>query len=172
MQVKYVSKNYKISNNFKEVIERKLEKLAKYFSHDYDIKVACSEQGNDQKLEITINANGLFLRGEVVGDNMYNNIDLALPKIERQILKNTARYKNKFKQAERMEFIDQFEETPAEKLVKVKRFDLEPITVEDAKAQMDALDHSFYVFLNVNTGLVSVMYKRTDGNVGLIEVTH
>ena len=172
MQVKYVSKNYKISNNFKEVIEKKLDKLEKYFSHDYDVKVACTEQGNDQKLEITVNANGLFIRSEVVGDNMYNNIDLALPKIERQILKNTARYKNKFKQAERMEFIDQFEETPAEKLVKVKRFDLEPITVEDAKAQMDALDHSFYVFLNVNTGLVSVMYKRTDGNVGLIEVTH
>lgn len=172
MKIKYVAKNYKISDNFKEVIERKLEKIQKYFNSDYEIKVACTEQGNDQKLEITINANGLFIRSEVTSDNMYNNIDLALPKIERQILKNTARFKNKFKRLERPEFIDQFEDAVQEKLVKVKRFDLEPVTVDMAIAQMEALEHTFYVFLNVETGLVSVVYKRADNNIGLIEVTH
>ncbi len=172
MSIKYVAKNYKISDNFKEVIERKLEKIEKYFNNDYDIKVACTEQGKDQKLEITINANGLFIRSEVVSDNMYNNIDLALPKIERQILKNTSRFKNKFKKLERLEFLDEFEESPEEKLVKVKRFDLEPITVESAIAQMDALEHTFFVFVNVVTGLVSVVYRRADNNIGLIEVTH
>lgn len=172
MKVKYVAKNYKISDNFKEVIERKLEKIEKYFNSDYDVKIACTEQGNDQKLEITINANGLFIRSEVTSDNMYNNIDLALPKIERQILKTTARFKNKFKRLERLEFLDEFVNDPEEKLVKVKRFDLEPVTVDMAIAQMEALEHTFYVFLNVETGLVSVVYKRADNNIGLIEVTH
>jgi len=174
MKIKYYSKDYKISDKFKEIIEKKLNKLSKYFPKDYDIKVCCTTQGNDDKLEITINADGLFLRSEVTSDEMYNNIDLALPKIEKQIVKNNGKYKQKFKNVERdmFEFLTEMPNIVPEKVVKTKRFELEPIMVADAEAQMEALGHSFYVFLNAETGLVSVLYKRNDNHLGMIEITY
>ena len=102
MEIKYVAKNYKISDKLKDIIEKKLDKLEKYFNKDVDIKVACIEQNDTCKLEVTINSAGLFIRSEVSSDNMYNNIDLAMPKLERQIIKNNKKYKNKF--AEKVSF--------------------------------------------------------------------
>ena len=174
MDIKYVARNYKISDKLKDIIEKKLEKLEKYFNKDVDIKVACSEQNDRCKLEITINSSGLFLRSEVESDNMYNNIDLALPKLERQIVKNNKKYKNKF--AERVafdtfEFIEKEPEVEKSKVVKTKSFELDPISVDDAEAYMEAVGHNFYVFLNGETGEINVLYKRNDGNLGLIEVT-
>ena len=65
MKIKYVAKNYKISDRFKEVLERKLEKLDKYFPKGCDAKVNCTEQNDIEKLEITLNADNMFVRGEV-----------------------------------------------------------------------------------------------------------
>ena len=79
MEIKYVSKNYKISDKFKDIVEKKLSKLEKYFNRDVDVKVACLEQNDTCKLEITINSRGLFIRSEVSSDNMYNNIDIFVP---------------------------------------------------------------------------------------------
>ncbi len=173
MDIKYVSKNYKISDKFKDVIEKKLSKLEKYFSKDVDCKVACTEQNDMCKLEITINSAGLFLRSEVTSDNMYNNIDMALPKLEKQIVKNNKKYKNKFAErvvADALEFLETEPEPVNSKVVKTKTFELDPISVDDAISYMEAVDHNFYVFLNGETGEVNVVYKRNDGNYGLIEV--
>ena len=173
MEIKYIAKNYKISDKLKDVIEKKLSKLEKYFNKDVEIKVSCIEQNDNCKLEITINSAGLFIRSEVTSDNMYNNIDLAMPKLERQIVKNNQKFKNKF--AERsFDAYEFLEEAPVEKkknVVKKKSFELAPISIEDAEAYMDAVGHDFYVFLNGETGEVNVLYRRNDGNLGLIEVT-
>ncbi|MGN0961632.1 MAG: ribosome hibernation-promoting factor, HPF/YfiA family [Christensenellales bacterium] len=173
MEIKYIAKNYKISDKFKDVIEKKLSKLEKYFNRDVDVKVACTEQNDRQKLEITINSAGLYLRSEVESDNMYNNIDLALPKLEKQIVKNNKKYRNKF--ADRLtfdtfEYLDTEPEVVPVRVVKTKSFELDPISVEDAEAYMEAVGHNFYVFLNGETGEINVLYKRNDGNLGLIEV--
>lgn len=172
MEIKYVAKNYKISNKFKEVIERKLEKLEKYFNRDVELKVVCTEQSDRQKLEITINSAGLYLRSEVESDNMYNNIDVALPKLEKQIVKSTKKYKNKFadRVVDAYEYLDAEPENIPVKVVKTKTFELDPISVEDAEAFMEAVGHNFYVFLNAETGEINVLYRRNDGNMGLIEV--
>lgn len=172
MEIKYIARNYKISDKFKDIVEKKLEKLEKYFNKDVDVKVACNEQNDVCKLEITINSCGLFIRSEVSSDNMYNNIDLALPKLERQIVKNNKKYKNKFAEKSlgvALEFIDEEPAPSTYNVVKKKSFELDPITVEDAEAYMEALGHNFYVFLNAETGEINVLYKRTDGNLGLIE---
>lgn len=174
MKITYFSKNYKIASNFKEVLEKKLAKLDKYFPKNYDVKVSCSNQHKQDKLEITINADGLYLRSEVQSDNMYNNIDLALPKIEKQIVKNSGKYKQKFKDLDKMEFefLSEMPVVANGKVVKEKHFELEPITLSDAQAQMDALGHNFFIFLNAETGLVSVLYRRNDDDLGLIDITY
>lgn len=172
MEIKYISKNYKISDKLKDIIEKKLQKLEKYFTKDTTIKVACSEQNDICKLEITINSAGLFIRSEVTSDNMYNNIDLSMPKLERQIVKNNKKYKSKFAErvvADALEFLEEEPTVDAYKVVKKKTFELDPMTVEDAEAYMEAVGHSFYVFLNAETGEINVLYKRNDGNLGLIE---
>ena len=173
MEIKYVAKNYKISDKLKDIIEKKLDKLEKYFNKDVDVKVACIEQNDTCKLEVTINSAGLFIRSEVSSDNMYNNIDLAMPKLERQIIKNNKKYKNKFAEKtsyDAFEFIEKEPEDVKHNVVKKKTFELQPMTVEDAEAYMEAVGHSFYVFLNGETGEINILYKRNDDNLGLIEV--
>lgn len=172
MEIKYISKNYKISDKLKDIIEKKLSKLEKYFTKDTTVKVACTEQNDICKLEITINSAGLFIRSEVESDNMYNNIDLSMPKLERQIVKNNKKYKNKFAErliADTLEFLEEEPASEPYKVVKKKTFELDPMTVEDAEAYMEAVGHNFYVFLNAETGEINVLYKRNDGNLGLIE---
>mgnify|MGYP002532150284 FL=1 len=177
MKISYTSKNYNISDKFKDILEKKLAKLERYFDEDVSVKVNCIEQAKQDKLEVTINARGMFFRSEVLSDNMYNNIDLALPKIEKQIIKQGSKFKSKLKRdafanAEAMMEELVKEEPTLPKLVKVKKFDLDPLTVEDAAAYMEALDHNFYVFLNAETGKVCVVYKRNDKDYGLIEVNY
>ena len=173
MDIKYVAKNYKISDKFKDVVEKKLSRIEKYFNKDVEVKVSCTEQNDRCKLELTINSSGLYLRSEVESDNMYNNIDVALPKLEKQIVKNTRKYKNKFAEKvafDNYEFLEEEPKMDNYKLVKTKTFELDPISVEDAEAYMEAVGHNFYVFLNGETGEINVLYKRNDGNLGLIEV--
>lgn len=174
MKIKYISKNYKPAKRFKEVLEKKLEKLDKYFADDAAAKVNLTNDGKFDKLEITINSKGAFFRSEVVSDNMYNNIDFALPKIERQIVKHSKKFASKLKasafEKPDLMFLDEKPEEEKVKIVKTKRFELLPTTVEDAIAQMEALGHNFYIFLNVDNDLISVVYKRNDNNHGVIEV--
>ena len=174
MKINYISKNYKISDRFKEIIEKKLAKLEKHFNKNYDVKVNCIEQNDVHKLEVSINADGMFFRSEVVSDNMFNNIDLALPKVERQIVKLGAKTKTKAIKdfAPELEFLDELPKEEVYKVVKTKRFELEPMTIEDAEFNLDMLGHSFYVFLNAKTGEVNILYKRTDGNLGLMELDY
>ena len=164
MKIEFVERNYKISKKLKEIATEKIERLSKYFGSDARAKVVCSEQNKTQKLELTIVNKGMLYRSEVASDEMFNNIDLALPKIERQIVrhkdKNLA--KSRVKEVNAFEFIT---ETPEEKLpdiYKKKTFDLDPITVEDAKDFIERLGHTFFVFLNAETGKVNVLYKRAD----------
>ncbi len=176
MKISYTAKNYNVSDKFKEILEKKLNKLEKYFDEDVTVKVNCIEQAKQNKLEITINSKGMFFRSEVTSDNMYNNIDLALPKIEKQIVKQGSKFKTKLKKdaflSNELMFAEQEEEKVLPKLVKTKTFELDPLTVEDAESYMEALDHNFYIFLNAETGNVNVIYKRNDKNYGLIEVTY
>ena len=176
MKISYTAKNYNVSDKFKEILEKKLTKLEKYFDDDVIVKVNCIEQAKQNKLEVTINSKGMFFRSEVTSDNMYNNIDLALPKIEKQIVKQGSKFKTKLKKdaflSNELMFAEQEEEKALPKLVKTKTFELDPLTVEDAESYMEALDHNFYIFLNAETGNVNVIYKRNDKNYGLIEVTY
>ncbi len=176
MKIEFIEKNYDIGNRLKELLTKKINKLDRYFGDDATARVVCKLENKTYKLELTITNKGLLYRSEVTGENMYENIDLALPKIERQIIKQSEKRKDKFKAGafDVPEFLF-LEEKPEEKkseIYKKKTFDLIPITIEDAKEFMEALDHKFYVFLNAETGLVNVLYTRGDGQLGLIECNY
>lgn len=172
MRIEMISKGYNEGNRLVSVIEKKLTKLDKYFPEDATAKVKLSTVGKDKfTMEITILFNGQMARSEVTSGNMYDNIDLILPKLERQIAKFRDRQNSKQpKKLLPLDTVKEDEETAESfgKVVKVKNFNISIITVDDAIAELELLDHDFYVFVNAENNKVSVVYKRRDGDYGLL----
>ncbi|HIU60936.1 MAG TPA: ribosome-associated translation inhibitor RaiA [Candidatus Stercoripulliclostridium merdigallinarum] len=173
MKIELVSKNYNEGSRLVGVIEKKLGKLDKYFSGDADALVKLSTVGNDKfTMEITVRFGGYIARAEVTGSNMYDNIDLILPKLEKQIARFRDRMNSKVPK-KALPLKTDVEEAAAPReyygnIVKEKHFDISIVTVDEAIAEMELLDHDFYVFVNAENNRVSVVYKRHDGDYGLI----
>lgn len=175
MKIEINSKNYDVSEKLKDIIEKKVSKLEKYFNDDAVAKVLCKKEGIFNKLELSVRSRGLFYRAEVTGENMYENIDEVLPKMERQIVKYGDKFFTRLKKGSLNKdylFFDELPVTEKSEVVKRKQYELEPITVEDAKIFLDTVDNNFYVFLNRETNNVNILYRRNDGNLGLIETIY
>lgn len=175
MKITFVESKYKIAKRFKDVMTDKLNKLDKYFGETASARVVCSKQGKNEKLEVTITNKGLLYRSEVMGLNNYDNIDLALPKLEKQIVRNREKLTQKNRTAPKnlgFEFIDEMPELKLPDIYRRKTFDLEPIMLEEAKDAIERLGHNFFIFLNAETGKVNVLYRRNDERYGLIEVNY
>lgn len=176
MKIEFIEKNYDIGARLGTIIAKKINKLDKYFDSEVKARVVCKLENKTYKLELTIINKKNIFRAEVVGENMYENIDIALPKIERQIIKQSKKSKESFKKNafddKEFLFIEEEPELVSKDIIKRKTFDLEPITIEDAKLELENVDHDFYVFLNAETGMVNVLYKRKDDKLGLIELNY
>ena len=175
MKLEIISRNYKVSDHLKSVIADKVEKFARYFEDDAVMKVSLKQIGKDKYgMEITVFFSGNnIVRSEVISDNMYNNIDVALPKIEGQIRKYRTKLGKKIKQSAIDEMAPaEKAEIPSDKVVRKKNFALHKMSVSEAIAEMDLVDHTFYVFLNEENGMVNVVYRREDGGCGLIDLVY
>ncbi len=171
MRIEFLTKNYNPSDKLKDVITKKIDRLDKFFEEDMKVKVMLKEANDVKTLELTMVQDGKVLRSEVSSDNMYNNIDDALPKLEKQIIKHRDKLAARFKKFRVKELVEP-EAAPVEKprsVVRRKEYTLTPMTVEDAVEELELVGHSFYVFDNKSTGRVSVLYRRNDGDYGLIE---
>lgn len=168
---------FTVSQRLERILNEKLSKLEKYFEGDVNAKVVCSKTAKQEKLEITVTSKGLMYRSEVTSDNMYNNIDYALPKLEKQIVRNSEKRKAKKAKGSKQENFLPFEfieEAPEEvpSVYKTKTFDLDPMLIDDARFAIERLGHDFFVFLNAETGKVNILYKRKDGKFGLIDLVY
>ncbi len=174
MRIEIFSKNYKPRDNMKELLEKKISKFDKYFHKEATAKVRLSMSGPEKHtMEITLGSDNMTVRSEVTSANMFDNIDIILPKIERQIVKYRKRFDNKlrkeaFEAPSIYESNEGYKDEDNGKVVKVKSFEISHITVENAVAAMELLEHNFYVFINAETKKVNVIYKRNDGDYGLI----
>lgn len=174
MRFEFRGKNIEVTDALKEYTTKRLSKLEKYFDDSRDAQVAMSLEGERHKVEVTIPLNGMILRGEEASEDMYSSIDLVEEKLEKQLDK----YKTKLSKSHRSAGLKKaMLGTPASpntsvepfKVVRTKRFALKPMDEEEAIMQMNLLGHSFFVFFNSKTDEVNVVYKRKDGNYGLIE---
>lgn len=166
---------YKAAKRIKTIIEDKLARLDKYFNDEANAKVVLIKVAKQEKLEITITSKGMLYRCEVVSDNMYNNIDYALPKLEKQIVRENEKRKDKKKGKNLIDFPFEFldeqpEELPA--IYKTKTFDLDPMLVDDARFAIERLGHDFFAFLNAESGRINILYRRKDGKFGLIDLKY
>ena len=178
MKIDIIERNgYKVSQRLERILNEKLKKLEKYFDKEANAKVVCLKDGKREKLEITITSKGVLYRSEVTSDNMYNNIDYALPKLEKQIVRNVEKRKEiKAKGSKQENFLpfefleEEPEELPA--IYKRKTFDLDPMLIDDARFAIERLGHDFFVFLNAETGKINIIYRRKDGKFGLIDLVY
>lgn len=173
MRVEIVARNYKVSDHLREIIESKMEKFSRYFEEDTVVKVTLKEVKKDTyAMEITLNFGTAIVRSEVVSNNMYDNIDIALPKIEGQIRKHRTQLEKIRKSAIDAERIYEPVRDLSNELVKTKSFELRKISVEEAIVEMELVDHDFFAFINEKNGLVNIVYRRQDGKVGLLDLIY
>ena len=171
MKITFVCKQLTADEKLKALIEKKIGKLEKFFRDDAEAFVTLSRFKNTEVLELTISMGGTLFRSEVEGESFYHDIDVAVDVIERQLRKNKTRIEKKIRRdafAEPEAYSEEIIED-SEELIRTKKFELRPMTTEDAILQMNLLDHTFFVFLNQDTDTVCVVYRRKDNGYGLIE---
>ena len=162
-----------ITESIKSYIIEKLGKLDKYFENPEELTATISlkVRGKEQIVEITIPIKKAILRCEESNGDLYASIDFAVDKLERQIRKNKTKIKkNKEKYIEIKELDISLDEEESSNIVKRKQLEVKPMSEEEAMLQMDLLGHTFFVFKAVEDGFTKVVYKRKDGNYGIIEI--
>ena len=180
MQVILKGKNIEITDWLREYVDKKLNRLDRYLPEIQEVRIELSVQKtrssqDRQVAQITVRSNGVILRAEERTDDVFAAIDAVVDKMHRQI----ARYKGKRIDRWQGQRVSRNEveapplEEPVEEqerqIVRVKRFVAAPMDEDEAIEQMELLGHDFFVFFNPNSGKLNVLYRRRDGNYGLLE---
>ena len=175
MRILITGKNMDVSSALRDLLEKKVHKLDRYLKPETDVYVTLSVEQYRHIVEVTIPINGLVLRAQETTNDMYTSIDNVLEKLERQIRKHRTKLDKRLREGAFRDaspvFItkEQDESEPHGLIVKSKRFAIKPMDAEEAVMQMELLGHDFFVFMNMDTEQVCVVYRRRDGNYGLIE---
>ena len=157
----------------KSYIEDKIGRLDKYLENPQDISatVVVRVRGNEQIVEVTIPVRKVILRGEQSHSDLYAAIDIVSDKMERQIRKNKTKLKKQ--KSNYVEFNVDFEvdteDDEERSVVKRKTIEMKPMCEEEAILQMELIGHEFFVFKDIDSETVSILYKRKDGDYGIIE---
>jgi putative sigma-54 modulation protein len=175
MQVTVTFRHIGPTEALRKYAQDKLQRLSKYLHRPMDAHVILSVLKKSHRAEISLSANGTSLFSEDETNDLYSAIDLALDKIERQVKKLNAKRKNH--QAEhtlpglrlRVLSPDRFDERGAPEIIRTQRIPAKPMSVEEAVMQIDLTNNEFFVFRNAQSESLSVIYRRKDGNYGLIE---
>lgn len=156
--------------SFKDHAEKKLAKIEKFFGSEAEAKITVTVEKSSQTVEITVANGGMIFRAQERAENMNEALDKCVDTLIRQIRKNKTRLEKKLRAASFDAFAeaDPVAEEVDYELVRKKTVVLKPQSVEEAILQMNLVGHQFYVFLDEESGDVSVVYKRSDGGYGLI----
>ena len=171
MKVQITAKKMQLSASFNDYAEERLSaKLDKFFGNEANAKLILTTVKNKIILELTVEYNGITFRAEQSADDKNDALDACIDKIIRQIRKNKTRLA---KQLRDNTWTDSVEAAPDEQVdyevIKHKKFELRPMTVEEAILQMNMLGHTFFMFKNAETGDTNVVYKRADENYAVLE---
>ena len=162
-----------VTDSIRKYIEEKIGRLDKYLESPDDVTatVVCKIRGKEQIVEVTIPLKKVLLRSEESHDDLYAAIDIASDKLERQIRKNKTRMNRKYKDEGIGVVFENVEDTNDEErtIVKRKEIEMKPMSEDEAILQMELLGHEFFVFKNIESNEVDVLYRRKDGDYGIIE---
>ena len=173
MKVNIVGKNVKVTPAIAEKVNKKLDHLTKYFLIDDNVtaKVLIRTYPVGQKIEVTIPTKYAILCAEVVDDDLYAAIDLAIDKLEDQIRRQKTRLQRKNRLSLAEAFLDEEEsgQDDIDEVVKTKSIEPQEMSLDEAIMKMELLGHDFFIYTDDETEKIAVVYKRKDGDYGLIE---
>jgi putative sigma-54 modulation protein len=189
MQLIVQGKNIQVTDRLREYVETKVDRLDRYLPDLADARMElASEQtrryGDRQIAQLTIHSKGMMLRAEERSGDIFTSVDMVMDKMKRQIDRyKSKRRKVRIREAQAREMqaqevqeedlyadeLDIDEEEMGGTIVRVKRFQVAPMSPEEAIDQMELLGHDFFVFYNADGGQFNVVYRRRDGNYGLIQ---
>ncbi len=193
MQLVVSGKNMTVGDSLRDYAEKKFSSLKRYFDHIIEVDVTLSKNetrdpGRSKVCEVTLWANGTILHGKKASEDLFASIDLVADKIERQLKK----FKEKLKEVPRRQAAGRPDDKAAThkvisfpdaltnekatdasfrkpKIVRSGTFAIKPMFADEAAEQLGISKQGFYVFSNAETSQINVIYRRTDGNFGLIE---
>ena len=178
MEINVRGDNIEVTKAIQDYVVEKLGRINKYIGDSEKVRasVLASVKGHNQKVEVTIPLKNVILRAEETRDDLYAAIDVVVDKLERQIRKNktklqSKKMKDKLAKDFMFDAIVPMEEEKEnnDKIVKRKSVEVKPMSEEEAILQMELLEHQFYIFKDADSNKIAVVYKRKEGNYGIIE---
>lgn len=175
MKITITGRKVNLRDNFKELAKKKLSRFDRIFDEDAQATVVVTIEKNRQIVEITIVSRGMIYRAESTDFEMNDALDQVISSLGRQIRKNKSKLDKEIHSSALDEYVQDYlhstedEESGEYKIVRTKHFFVKPLSVDEAILQMNMLGHQFYMFRDGATGEINVVYKRKDGNYGLLE---
>ena len=172
MKINVIGRQLNVYDDTKAMIEEKLAKLDKYFAEEASATVTLTHKRNLATLEVTIKAANTLFRSEVDADTFRDALDKSIDNIERQIRKNKTKLRKKLREGivpDEAVIAPVEEPEESDIIIRTKKFEYTPMSPEEAIMQMNLIGHTFFVFNDSVTEKTCVVYKRKDGNYGLIE---
>lgn len=172
MKTKIISRKMELTPAIEAYALKKISKLDKFFTDDASATITLSAQKDKHIAEITVFYSGMVYRAEILSEDLYNSIDRAVELMERQIRKQKTKLEKRLKSGAFIidDLDNSVEEEKEFKIVKTKVYENKPMSADEAILQMNMLGHSFFIFADSVSGDVNVVYKRKDGNYGLIDL--
>lgn len=167
MNITITGRKITLKNAFKERVEKKLSHLEKFFEEDAQVHVTVSIEKERQTVEITVKNKGMIYRAEETSNDMLVSFDDAVDALTRQINKNKSKLIKRLKEGAFDGETIEPEASYGE--VRMKRFSVKPMSIDEAILEMNMLGHEFFTFLNEDSEKISVVYKRHDGGYGVLE---
>jgi putative sigma-54 modulation protein len=181
MQVNITARHLELTNSLADYVRKKVEKCERYFDHLVWAQVILSVEKYRQVAEIVIHASKITFRSKEESIDLYAAFDLAIDKIEKQLKKHKEIAKIHRKESPRgvaavkgapaaanlAAFADV--DTSKHLVTEVRRFDVKPVSIQEAINEMELMGYTFYMFLNAETSLINVVYHRDNGSYGLLE---
>lgn len=174
MNYNLICKQIELAENTKKKLLAKIKRIDKLFGEDDDCKIVVSQQRDRMVLEITVLYKGFFIRAEARNEDLQTAADICLENLDRQIRKNKTRLEKSLRVGfeDYMPITDAPSDVEEEKefnIIRKKSFESKPMSAEEAVLQMNMLGHDFFIFANAETMKTNIVYKRKDGDYGLIE---
>ena len=168
MKVIITAKKLNISQAFTDYAEQKLNnKLDRFFPDEAEAKITLAERRDMIILELTVQYNGIIYRAEQTAKDKNDALDVTVDRIIRQIRKQKTKVEKSLRADAFVGLAPEPEESE-DGVIRYKKFDLRPMSVDEAILQMNLLDHTFFMFKNADTGAVNVVYRRDEGNYAVL----
>ena len=174
MKTVITGRKVNLKDNFKELAEKKLSKFDKLFDGNAEANVTVTVEKNRQTVEVTIHHEGLVYRAEATTSEMNEALDIVMEALSRQFRKHKTKLAKRLRKdalenyLPEQEVADNSQLEEEYKIVRIKNFPVKPLDVEEAILQMDMIGHQFYMFRNQTNGEVNVVYRRKNGDYGLL----